>query len=185
MRSKLSKDAIKKTLDRYNFFDSNWNKSGNFKNDFVDNNDGTVADRRTGLVWQKYGSYNCMKYDETSTYLDKLNREKFAGHDDWRLPTIGELASLLQNKQKADILILCSVKRRRDVGARTIVFPIRHGASVSHPVMCIGSIYTTHVMCVAASLTKIQFTEERVIWCLDEINKKRILNTGKLPRIHG
>jgi len=105
MRSKLSKDAIKKTLDRYNFFDSNWNKSGNFKNDFVDNNDGTVADRRTGLVWQKYGSYNCMKYDETSTYLDKLNREKFAGHDDWRLPTIGELASLLQNKQKADLYI--------------------------------------------------------------------------------
>ncbi|MCP4112857.1 MAG: DUF1566 domain-containing protein [Desulfobacteraceae bacterium] len=43
-----------------------------------------------------------MKYGKTQAYIDGLNRDKFAGYNDWRLPTFEELASLLENKKIND-----------------------------------------------------------------------------------
>ncbi len=53
----------------------------------------------TGLMWQKSGSDNYMKYDKAQSYIDGLNRDKFAGCNDWRLPTLEELASLLESRK--------------------------------------------------------------------------------------
>ena len=49
-------DYVKYIVKRYDFFDNKWNISGAFHNDFVDNGDGTVTDRTSGLMWQKNGS---------------------------------------------------------------------------------------------------------------------------------
>lgn len=70
------------------------------QNDYLDNGDGTVTDRATGLTWQKSGSPDKLKYEGAKAYIEKLNRDRFAGHADWRLPTVDELASLLEPEEK-------------------------------------------------------------------------------------
>ena len=69
-------------------------------NTFVDNNNGTVTDKNTGLVWQKGDSYHDLKNEinwyDALEYIILKNSEKFAGHDDWRLPTLTELNNLWQ-----------------------------------------------------------------------------------------
>jgi len=66
--------------------------------DFVDNQNGTVTDSKTGLVWQKGDSFLELKkglnWYEALEYITRKNSEKFAGHDDWRLPTLKELNNL-------------------------------------------------------------------------------------------
>ncbi|MCP4345924.1 MAG: DUF1566 domain-containing protein [Desulfobacterales bacterium] len=108
LRSKsgtLTTDDVKAMLKKYSFYDRRWNKSGDFTNNFKDNGDGTVTDSVTGLMWQKSGSDSYMKYDKAQAYIDGLNRDKFAGYNDWRLPTLEELASLLENKEVDDLFI--------------------------------------------------------------------------------
>jgi len=98
-KSYYSEDEIIAIIKKNNFYDKYKNPSGNFENDFVDNGDGTVSDRNTGLMWQKSGSNNYMSFKDAKDYIKSLNQEKFAGYNDWRLPTIEELASLLESSQ--------------------------------------------------------------------------------------
>jgi len=61
--------------------------------DYQDNGDGTVTDLNTGLMWQKTPDL-----DNKSTYAEAVAGEstfRLAGYDDWRLPTIKELYSLI------------------------------------------------------------------------------------------
>ncbi|MDM8540054.1 DUF1566 domain-containing protein [Desulfococcaceae bacterium HSG9] len=95
----LSKDDVITMLKKHNFFDSNWNQSGDFKNDFKDNGNGTVTDRKTGLMWQKGGSKNSMNFKDTAAYVRQVNQKGLGGYNDWRLPTIEELATLLKTKE--------------------------------------------------------------------------------------
>jgi len=97
-QERLTTDYIKYMVKRYDFFENNWNISGSFENDFLDNGDGTVTDRTTGLIWQKSGSSRSNTWRKAELYIDKLNRNQFAGYSDWRLPTIDELASLMEKK---------------------------------------------------------------------------------------
>jgi hypothetical protein len=57
----------------------------------VDNPDGTVTDRRTGLTWQKLGPAKALTWEEALKYCEAL---KPSGHGPWRLPNIKELRSL-------------------------------------------------------------------------------------------
>lgn len=59
-----------------------------------------VINHTTGLMWQQGGSEQWMNWDDAQKYLAKLNREKFAGHDDWRLPTLEEAVSLMEPMKK-------------------------------------------------------------------------------------
>jgi ankyrin repeat protein len=87
-------------LRQYNFFDNTFNKYGSFQNDFVDNGNGTITDRSTGLMWQKSGSSRELYLVKTEDYIKKLTRDGFAGYSDWRIPTTDEIVSLLkQTKQ--------------------------------------------------------------------------------------
>lgn len=88
-------DLYKVIKDR-NFFSKSYNPSGDFLNDFVDNGDGTVTDRVTGLMWQKEGSQTEITFETAKEYVRDLNEKRFAGYTNWRLPTIDELCSLLE-----------------------------------------------------------------------------------------
>ena len=70
------------------------------QNDYQDNGDGTVTDRATGLTWQQSGSQKMLEYEDAKKYVEGLNRDRFAGYTDWRLPTVDELASLLEPEEK-------------------------------------------------------------------------------------
>ena len=82
-------------LARYDFYDDDLNWRGSFTNDSVDNGDGTILDKATGLMWQKSGSSGAKLWKRARTYVKQLNKG-FAGYSDWRLPTVEELASLLR-----------------------------------------------------------------------------------------
>ncbi len=60
-------------------------------------NDGKVIiDQVTGLMWQQSGSREPMLWEEPEEYIEQLNGRCFAEFSDWRLPTLEELASLLE-----------------------------------------------------------------------------------------
>ena len=82
---------------------------------FLDNNDGTVTDLRFGLTWTKctFGQeYNvsdktCVGEGKAlNTWSDAIdsqtdiNQQSFAGYDDWRLPNIKELQSIVERACK-------------------------------------------------------------------------------------
>lgn len=75
------------------------------QNDYQDNGDGTVTDRATGLTWQQSGSEKPLNYKDAKKYVEGLNRDRFAGYTDWRLPTVDELASLLEPEKKGKLYI--------------------------------------------------------------------------------
>lgn len=75
---------------------------GDIENNFVNNEDGTVTDRKTGLVWQK--SYDIKEnIHEVRQQVDRLNKNKFAGFSDWRIPTLIEIGSLVEKKPSAKL----------------------------------------------------------------------------------
>jgi len=65
------------------------------KNDFNANGDGTVTDRATGLMWSQADSGNGMNWEAALAWVQTKNTEKFLGHDDWRLPSVKEIQSLV------------------------------------------------------------------------------------------
>lgn len=70
---------------------------------YVDNGDGTITDTRTGLMWEKLSDDGTIhdkdwEYPWTEALWGKiaqLNQARFAGYDDWRLPNVNELLTLL------------------------------------------------------------------------------------------
>lgn len=65
-----------------------------------------IVDKSTGLMWQQSGAASTMTFDQAKEYVARLNAEPFGGFSDWRLPTIEELASLVEPVQKhADLYI--------------------------------------------------------------------------------
>jgi hypothetical protein len=59
----------------------------------VDNTDGTVADKRSGLMWQQ-GEPGYMVWSSALSYCEGLS---LGGHYDWRLPNLKELASVMDD----------------------------------------------------------------------------------------
>jgi hypothetical protein len=71
---------------------------------FVDNHDGTFTDYHNHLQWTKDdlspdpgycdgGTEKSLRYLEL--YLDCLNKSRYLGYNDWRMPTYKDLESLL------------------------------------------------------------------------------------------
>ncbi|MEP1487693.1 MAG: DUF1566 domain-containing protein [Algibacter sp.] len=58
---------------------------------YTNNNDGTITDNVTGLVWEKDMGAK-MTFDEA---FIKAKNSKLGGYTDWRVPTIKELYSLI------------------------------------------------------------------------------------------
>lgn len=85
-----------------------WRPLKYVNNKFKDNGDDTITDHATGLTWQKYGSDDWLTFDEAQNYIkNELNQGKgFAGHKDWRLPTMEELMSLLEPEKSSNGLYI-------------------------------------------------------------------------------
>jgi len=64
-------------------------------NDFEDNGDGTVSDNNTGLMWSQDDLGGTQKWEQALAFVEDLNATNFLGYNDWRLPNVKELHSLL------------------------------------------------------------------------------------------
>ena len=78
---------------------------------YTDNGNGTVTDNNTGLLWEIKGTTAGIHHVDNmytwstsggpangtvfTVFLDTLNSTNFGGHNDWRLPTIKELMSIM------------------------------------------------------------------------------------------
>ena len=78
------------------------------KNDFIDNGDGTVTDRATGLTWMQVDSGvlragqrkdGKMNWGQALRWAEEL---KYAGRNDWRLPNAKELQSIVDYTRSPD-----------------------------------------------------------------------------------
>ena len=61
-------------------------------NNFVDNGDGTISDLSTGLMWMTDDNGAAVNWEDALTYSENL---ELAGYDDWRLPNVKELQSIV------------------------------------------------------------------------------------------
>ncbi len=82
---------------------------------FTMNTDATVTDSQTGLIWAKDGNImltrdpgwdndGAVTWQYALDYVAKLNAENYLGHNDWRLPNINELESLI-NADMSDLAV--------------------------------------------------------------------------------
>jgi len=117
LRSKPLKNipvsAVKRMIKEKNFYERNKNRNGtgiqhkyelkNVGNDWV------VTDAATGLMWQQAGSQEKLNYDAAKAYVKELNDQKFAGFNDWRLPTLEETMSLMETEEINDKLYIAKI----------------------------------------------------------------------------
>lgn len=55
----------------------------------------TVFEKNGALFWQKRGSGFTLNWQQAKSYVDELNRTRFAGRTGWRLPTVDEVNCIL------------------------------------------------------------------------------------------
>ncbi|MFC1837193.1 DUF1566 domain-containing protein [Thermodesulfobacteriota bacterium] len=109
LRSSLlsfKEDEIAKQVSDSGLFERQYNPEGNDFGYLVDSGDHlTVRDLTTNLMWQRSGSeINSIR--SIQRWVEELNRNSFAGYDDWRLPTFEEALSLAVKTKNSKNLYL-------------------------------------------------------------------------------
>ena len=104
-KENFSDGEVKKMLKERDFFSANtWGRIENRQGKGLNHQyqvvgeegEKLIIDHTTDLTWQQLGSSDKKKYDEAKEYIKQLNDNRFAGHDDWRLPTLEEAMSLME-----------------------------------------------------------------------------------------
>ena len=76
------------------------NQKNSKKKRFIGNDNGTITDSCTGLMWQEGYAYretgNYINWYDANNYVEKLNKQKLAEYYDWRLPNKLEIQSLYE-----------------------------------------------------------------------------------------
>lgn len=94
----LVEEEAAELIRKYNFTDHKRNPKGQFAKYLVDNGDNlTVTDLVTGLMWQR-GGIDIMSHRMLGKEIEKVNKEGFVGHKDWRMPTLPEAMSLVEQE---------------------------------------------------------------------------------------
>jgi hypothetical protein len=69
---------------------------------FMDNGDGTITDSAAGLMWEQKtddgganDKDNIYTWEEALDWVASLNQSNYLGYDDWRLPNVKELQSIV------------------------------------------------------------------------------------------
>lgn len=60
---------------------------------FVDHGDGTITDTQTGLMWAVKDNGSLINWQNASAFCQNYQG---GGYNDWRMPTLSELASLYE-----------------------------------------------------------------------------------------
>ncbi|MBN1684403.1 MAG: DUF1566 domain-containing protein [Gammaproteobacteria bacterium] len=92
----LSKEDVRSRLKDLNIYDGALNSEGKGIAHSYRKGKKVIFDEATGLMWQQCGSGNQLTFDEAVEYINKLNKKKFRGYKDWRLPTLEEAMSLME-----------------------------------------------------------------------------------------
>ncbi len=105
----FSVDDVNEMLKEKNFFAANYNKQGKgIQHQYEtaeQHGEKLVIDHATGLMWQQSGSPEYMNYSNAENYIRDLNKNSFAGCNDWRLPTLEEAMSLMEPKKHDDLYL--------------------------------------------------------------------------------
>jgi hypothetical protein len=72
------------------------NQNGDFANHLRACGQDAICDDATGLMWERKGSDGPMAWEEAASHIRERNRRGIGGYDDWRLPTLEELLSLME-----------------------------------------------------------------------------------------
>ncbi len=91
----INDEDIGQVIKDWNFFDADLNPEGCFENDFGAFGTDVVVDRKTGLMWQR-GGLDIMSLRSMQNSVEEVNKNGFAGFNDWRLPTMEEAMSLME-----------------------------------------------------------------------------------------
>jgi Protein of unknown function (DUF1566)/Thrombospondin type 3 repeat len=67
-------------------------RGGPSNNNFIDNGDGTTSDTTTGLMWQQATAPDTYTWKQALAYCENI---VLGNYNDWRLPNINELQSIL------------------------------------------------------------------------------------------
>ncbi len=94
---KISSDAAR---ERFNL-DALWRPGCVWPNDFVMIGENLVQDRTTGRIWQGSGSPYPLTWQDAMSAIDCLNADFYGGRNDWRLPTVDELITLMTKTHQA------------------------------------------------------------------------------------
>jgi len=113
---KVSVDEAKQMLQQNGFFDKYWNPAGGDKNkikpETIDQ-ENIITDPSTGLMWYPSGSQKFVNLKGAEEWIFDLNKKGYAGFSDWRLPTVEEAASLLENKKRNNFYLNPAFDRRQ------------------------------------------------------------------------
>jgi hypothetical protein len=85
-------------------------------NDFVDNGDGTITDRASGLMWLQADSGSGLSWEEALNWCESLS---FADYQDWRLPDAKELQALVDYTRSPDTTASAAIDPLFSVTAMT------------------------------------------------------------------
>lgn len=86
-----------------------WMPQTYINNDFEEkeiNGDVVVFDETTKLMWERSGSDEQVNYRNAEAYIEKLNHDRFAETNDWRLPTLKEALTLLEKEKGSNGLLI-------------------------------------------------------------------------------
>ena len=74
----------------------------------IDNQNGTITDPNSGLMWKQTDAWLDMHkfytWQEQPGYVEKINKEKFAGHTDWRIPNKADCMTLVEKGRKETVM---------------------------------------------------------------------------------
>ncbi len=104
---KADKAEIAAVIKSKNFYDKRHNRYGGFKTTFsreVRDGKQVVVSTTFRLMWAAEGSLNMMTFKEAGKWIGSLNRKRFAGYNNWRLPTVEEAAVMLRKELNKDNL---------------------------------------------------------------------------------
>lgn len=95
----VSVEQARAMVIQHNFFHARWNLAGAAAPPELERvvlgTDIVITDKRRLLMWQQRSSPRPLDHNGARQYMQELNTRRYAGHSDWRLPTLEETMSLM------------------------------------------------------------------------------------------
>jgi len=139
-------------------------------NIFIDNNDGTISDKATGLMWSQNDSNDGMNWQDALAWVQIKNNENYLGHNDWRLPNAKELQSIVDYTRCPDTTGSAAIDP-----CFNVTKIINEAGQVDYPFFWTG---TTHVRFGNIGSAGAYICFGRGMGCMDGINAIDVHGAG-------